>query len=172
MSVPLDDLMRFEYYLEEGFSGILKAIPAITVYDSQTRSETAVTPRVEVKVVVGSYLEHRHTFKNGAIVNGAPINADIFDSYEGVIEVTIVTNRKVDKTSDGHRRLLGAVRTAMLKWHVIFNWPGDKILPVDIRPTGTADTFQDENDLDYSVLSHLLVFEISNLPGIWPETIS
>lgn len=159
----IDNICQFEKHLEDGFAYILSGLAA-RVYDTATRNQDAVTPRIEVKAIIGSYIEHRHPFSNG----GTPVSA--YDVYNASIEVTIVTNRTVNDSTQDHRRLIGLVRSRMLLGHVIQNWQGNIIYPQDVRPVGTADTFTDEMDLDYTVMTHDIVMVVN--PAAWPATLN
>ncbi len=171
MSHPIEEILQFEQWLEYGFKSILSGLVTAPVYDTTTRAETAVSPRIVVKAIVGTYKEHRHQFAQGVYLNGQFINADIFDSYESTIEVTVVTNRQDNTKTGDHRRLLGMTRAKMARWSVFQNWKGEIIYPQDVRPTGTTDSFIDDEDLDITVMTHEVVFVV-NTRGIWPETIS
>jgi len=165
--------MQFEYWLESGFASILSGLTTAPVYDTATRAEVAVSPRIECKAIVGPYVEHRYKFTNGYVQNqgGTPtqIPFTTFDAYQGSLEVTVITNRQDNTATGDHRRLLGLTRARMLLPYVWQNWNGVVIIPQDIRPAGTADTFIDENDLDVTVMVHDVLFHV--VPSAWPATI-
>jgi len=172
MSLPLYDILQFEYWMESGFASILSGLVTAPVYDTATRPETAVTPRIEVKCVVGSYKEHRHQFGGQTVtIGGTPYPVEVFDAYESIVEVTVVTNRQDNTITGDHRRLLGKVREKMLKWLVFAHWTGNVCAPQDVRPIGTADSFIDDQDCDFTVMVHEVPFVV-NTQDVWPDSLT
>jgi hypothetical protein len=172
MSFTIPEIFQFEYWLEAGFANILKDITP-NVYDTATRQQTRKTPCIELKSVVGAYVEHRHKFDGGYMIGNPPqfVNYTAFDAYQSVLEVVVITNRGEDTDEMNHRRMLGLVRHRMSVASVWQNWGGVVILPQDVRPTGTTDTFIDDQDCDITVMSHDVLFCI-NEKDTWPDSIS
>lgn len=158
----LQEIHNFEYILESGFRNAL-ANTGAQIFDTASRDETAVSPRIEIKAVIGSYLEHRHQFRD--VVNGN-VTADAWDAYSASMEVTVITNRQDATETGDHRRLISLVRSKLLKWIVINGWNQEILVINDARPIGTSDTFVDDQDLDYTTMIYELVFNIN--PAVWP----
>lgn len=168
--MTIDEIHQFEFHLEDGFAKALKPTN-VKVYDTVTRPEIATVPSCSVKAIAGSYIEHRHMFPAQTRIGNTVQNTDIFDCYGGVIEVMAITNRTDDGWQGMHRRLLGVIRGRLAKWNLWNAWTNTIIEVTDIRPTGTLDTFQDQNDCDVTILSFEIVFNV-NTQGIWPNALS
>lgn len=172
MNIP--DIHQFEFWIETGFAAILAGLTAAPVYDAATWGRTMLTPNISIKSIIGSYIEHRHKFSNtytqnqGGVLVQNPFTA--FDAYNSTLEVTVTTNRQDNQSTGDHRRLLGLTRARMLLAYVWQNWGGQVIIPQDVRPLGTADSFINEDDCDVTVMVHEIPFVV-NTQGVWPATI-
>lgn len=154
--MTLDELYQFERWTEEGFAAILAGI-CPKIYTSREPCELE-SPRVEIKAVIGPALNHSKSFTNGS--------TDAYDAFEAALEVTIVTNRTGNEWTMNHPRLIGSVRSRLTMRHLIGRWTSPVVVPADLRATGTADTFSDENDIDTTSITYYLVFNVA--PTAWP----
>lgn len=151
-----EEIFQLEHWLELGFQALL-ADTCPLIYKSR-EAEELDSPRIEIKAIVGKALNHAHSFADGT---------QVYDAYEGTVEITVVTNRKGEEGTMNHPRLLGVVRSrmSMKKIRTLFSSPVVAI--DDLRATGTVDTFSDENGIDITSLSFYNVFNIK--PSAWSE---
>lgn len=160
--MELPEIFQLETHLEAGFKGVLSGA-GFTVYHSR-ETDIAVTPRIEVKAIVGEIIDHVHSF-------GDP-RSWVYDCWNGSLEVTVTTNRESDKEPMNHRALLGLVRYRLQLAKIVQTWLSHQqtVVITDIREQGTSDSFTDEKNLDYSVLNWLIVFNVN--PTAWPAVLT
>jgi hypothetical protein len=156
----LEELYQFEQWLETGFAALL-AGTCPNIYTSRD-TEDMVSPRVEIKAILGPALQHHKSMFSGAVVE--------HDAFEATLEVTIATNRKGNEGTLNHPRLIGSVRSRLTMRQIIQAWKSPVTLINDIRGTGTIDTFSDENDIDFTSLSYYLFFNVA--PTAWPSNLT
>tara|TARA_R110000868_G_scaffold202766_1_gene450537 strand:+ start:126 stop:593 length:468 start_codon:yes stop_codon:yes gene_type:complete len=154
--MTLDELYQFERWTEEGFAAILAGV-CPKIYASREPCDLE-SPRVEIKAVIGPALQHSKSFTSGS--------TDAYDAFEAALEITIVTNRTGNEWTMNHPRLIGSVRSRLTMRYLIGRWSSPVVVPADLRATGTADTFSDENDIDTTSLTYYLVFNVA--PTAWP----
>lgn len=171
MSIPAEEIFQIESRVEGAIAIILSTVPGAKIYDTTTRLDNAVTPRIEVKCIVGAALEHRHNFSDYAIIPNARDNRQqAFDAWDCRVELAIVCNRTSDPQQLDHRRLLGMVRHRLTLAYVWKNWKDPVILPNDVREQGTVDSLVNEDGVDISVVAYDLVVNV-NTKDTWPNTI-
>lgn len=158
-----EEIYMFEHWLELGFAGILDGTCPL-IYTSRAPLDLA-SPRVEIKAIAGGILNHSHNYTDGT---------NEYDSYEGTLEITVATNRTGEQGTMNHAALIGSVRSRLTMRYLTrknaaqqSNWQSPVIVPLDIRATGTADTFFDGNDIDITALSYYLAFNVK--PDAWPD---
>ena len=156
----LDELYQFEHWLETGFKQLLAGV-CPSIYGSREASDL-VSPRVEIKAVLGPALQHHKASYAGATSE--------HDAFEATIEVTIVTNRTGNEGTLNHPRLIGSVRSRLVMRQIVQTWQSPVALIADIRGTGTIDTFSDENDIDFTTISYYLAFSVA--PSAWPSNLT
>ena len=156
-----EEIFQFEKHLESAFSGILSTAGP-NIYSSRN-VDIAQSPRLEIKAVVGETANH-----SKAMIDRTRW---VYDAYTGSLEIRIVTNRESEKKSGAHHELLGTVRARLQQYYVTQEWAKQKtpLLIMDIRESGTADSFTDENDIDISVLTFAIYFSIN--PQSWPANL-
>jgi hypothetical protein len=151
-----EELYRWEHWLELGFAGILAgACPLI--YKSREASELQ-SPRIEIKAIAGPVMDHSRSFQDGSTA---------YDAFEASLEITIVTNRSGNEGTMNHASLIGIVRSRMTMRQLCKEWQSPALAPVDLRATGTADTFSDENDIDTTVLTYYTANTVKQ--SAWPD---
>lgn len=138
------------------FDGIL-AGTCDSIYKSREPSDM-VSPRVEVKAIVGPIMDHSRSFQDGT---------NSYDAFEATLEITVVTNRTGNEGTMNHARLIGSVRSRMTMRRLLGCWQSSALAPVDLIGTGTADTFSDENDIDTTVLTYYTANTVKQ--AAWPD---
>ena len=156
----LDELYQFEKLLETGFAQLLAGV-CPDIYTSREAAEL-VSPRVEIKAVLGPALQHHKASYAGSTSE--------HDAFEATLEVTIATNRTGNEGTLNHPRLIGSVRSRLVMRQIVQTWKSPVALIADIRGTGTIDTFSDENDIDFTTLSYYLTFSVA--PSAWPTNLT
>jgi hypothetical protein len=156
----LDELYQFEHWLEAGFKQLLSGV-CPSIYASR-EAQDLISPRVEIKAVLGPALDHHKATYAGATSE--------HDAFEATLEVTVVTNRTGNEGTMNHARLIGSVRSRLVMRQIVQTWQSSVALIADIRGTGTVDTFTDENDIDTSSLSYYLAFSVA--PSAWPTNLT
>jgi len=156
----VEELYQFEQWLETGFTALLRGT-CESIYTSR-EAEDLVSPRVEIKAILGPALQHHKASYGGVTTE--------HDAFEASLEITIATNRKGNEGTLNHPRLIGSVRSRLVMRYIVQNWQSPVTLIDDIRGTGTIDTFVDENDIDFTTLSYYLVFNVA--PTAWPQSLT
>ena len=157
----LDDLFQFEKNLEAAFSGILStATPH--VYLSRS-TDTNQSPRLEIKATVGQTQNHAKGMIDRV--------RWVYDTYDGTIEVKVVTNRTSEAKSDAHYKLIGQVRARMQLYWITQEWTkqNSPLLVMDVREASSDTSFDDEMNLDTSTLTFAIYFSIN--PNAWPNNL-
>jgi len=156
-----DEIFKFENNLESSFCGILKtATPH--VYLSRM-VDSAQSPRLEIKATTGQTQNH------------AKLAVDrvrwVYDTYDGTIEVKIVTNRTSEAKSDAHAKLVGQARARMQLYYITQEWTkqNSPLLVMDVREASSDTSFDDEMNLDTSTLTFAIYFSIN--PNAWPTNL-
>jgi hypothetical protein len=159
MPQPLNVILQFERWLEEGFREILASV-APNVYTSRD-IKTANSPRITILAnIIGLASMHVHPTTGGN---------SIYDAFEGEIEVEVETNRATEAKSNAHYELLGGVRAAMIDYLAQGAWNQSNPLRItDIRPQEAPHTV-DEDNLDSTKLSFYIVFNVN--PSQWPDNL-
>ena len=157
----LDDLFQFEKNLEAAFAGILSTATPHVYLSRSTDSNQS--PRLEIKATVGQTQNHAKSM----IDRGRWV----YDTYDGTIEVNVVTNRTSEAKSDAHYKLVGQVRARMQLYWVTQEWvkQNSPLLVMDVREASSDASFVDENDLDTSTLTFAIYFSIN--PNAWPTNL-
>lgn len=150
----LAEIYQLEKHIETGVSTLLDGTTA-NIYTSRETTDLA-SERIEIKAILGENLEHRHPFSDGS---------SVFDVWTATLELTVATNR--GENSQNHSELLGKVRARITKKYFDANFTHEIIVTLDVRDSGTIDSFSDENDIDISTLSFYLVVNVK--PSAWPE---
>lgn len=162
MSIPFEEIYKLEEHLEAGFMQILQ--PCTEFVYSSRDPQTLKSPRLEVKAVSGGvYDKHAHVFMPG--------QDQMYDTWEGQMFITVVTNRTTDIPTNIHTQLIGKMRYRMTLPMVRRAWANDIVIITDVREQGTEDSFVDANDIDITVISFYTLFNI-NTSGVWPDAIS
>ena len=151
-----EEIFQLEYWLELGFEAVLMDTCPL-IYKSR-ESDSMTSPRIEIKAIVGKALNHAHSFADGT---------QVYDAYDGTVEITVVTNRQGTDGTMNHPRLLGLVRNRMSMKKIRTLFTSQVVAIDDLRATGTVDTFSDENGIDITSLSFYNVFNIK--PSAWSE---
>jgi hypothetical protein len=164
MSLPLAEILAVEANTEASIIALLDScLPAPTtgaklIYPKRS-ARTADTPRLEVMVITGeAQKDHEHVFQN---------KQSVYDSWQCELQIKVATNRTSDQNSPTHSALLGRVRAKLQRAVAVAEWnQAATVLLVDIRELGTIDSFDDGDNLDFSVLSWFLFIQIN--PDAWP----
>lgn len=156
MSVALTELYQIEKHVESAFETMLGGV-ASNIYCSRKQADIEST-RLELKCILGENLEHRKYFTNGDQAH---------DTWESQLQITVASNRGEITHIDNHSALLGATRAKMTLRYSKHNLTSDVIEILDIRDSGTVDSFNDDNNIDFTVLTYYLVVTIK--PEAWPE---
>jgi len=154
--MTLYELLQYERHIEDTLIAMLGAV-CENVYRSRT-SNTAQTPRLEVKAFSGEVFQRQQT----------PIAAApgwIYSTFDGRIEITAKTNRTSAQKTDAHIELIGKVRSILQQFAVVA-WQNAQtallpILLIDIRDAGTDDAVADTDDIDATTLRYGILFSIN-----------
>jgi len=152
MLLTLDQIFQLETNLENGFEAILARcnVKIFRVRDT----DAGISPRLEINVTVGDALNHQHLF---------PDNSWVTDAWNGVFDVTVVTNRTdTEARTQIHQRLIGLVRKYLQYYQATNNWlnTGPVILDT-IHELGSVESFVDQNDLDNTKMSWSIMFNLN-----------
>lgn len=167
MPLPAPDLERlfeFENQLESGFVTLLSNA-GINAFSSRG-TDTLQSPYVSLYCTAGAVLQNHQYIRQGS-----PSLA-FYDWFEGTLTTEIVTNRISDSEEIpiSHTVMLGKVRKALALPWVKYGWPADSCLQLpDIRQSDTADTWEDEDSLDHTIINWYINFQIK--PAAWPVVI-
>lgn len=157
----LEELLQLEKHLETGFTGLLKTVCANS--DSSRSIDTSSSPRIEIKCYVGEVFQRQsHLLNSGE---------QIYDTYNGRVELKLKTNRHTEDKSDAHHVLIGQTRAKCQQFNVRGTWKQyqDDVLVFDIREAGTDQSIVDTDDMDVTRLTFNLLFSIN--PASWPENL-
>lgn len=165
--MPLSDeqLLSFETPIEEAFVQLLKEVGILNAYESRSVS-SAQTPWVEVMFVEGPVTGHYHAHQIAG--DNTSQGRCSHDEWESRLEFTVVSNRATDAQSGRvHKQYLGKIRSLCRSFTLSMKWPTTAASQFyglsNIKGNGTVNSFDDEKDLDYSVIS----FTVKN--NIRPE---
>lgn len=160
MPLPLNQLLQFERWLEEGFREILANV-APNNYTSRD-TNTQESPRTTTLATIGEIASgHVHPTTGGN---------SIYDAFEGEMEVEVATNRTTEAKSDKQYEIIGGVRAAMVDYLVQRNWNQNNPMRItDVRPTGAEHTVDAENNLDLTAMKFYIVFNVE--PSQWPDNL-
>jgi hypothetical protein len=151
--MTLEDIYQFEKHLEDGFETVLTGAVA-NIYKSYETGDR-ISPRVEIKAFCDSSLNRQKVFADGTQLDNA---------FEGRLEMTVTTNRMVGS----HHALLGAIRARMSVRYLNLNdeFDNEALAIEGIHQRETLDSFEDEDNVDITVLSYYVVFSIKD--SAWP----
>lgn len=158
--MDLAELLQLELHVENGFAGALKgAVPQVNPSQS---SETAKTPRIDLKAVIGAVHGQRKLLTSGR---------EMFNVWNGQLQTTAVTNRTSERRSEAHNRMLGEIRARCQRFAILPEWNkySEAILLMDIREDGTEDSVEDSNDLDKTQINWQILFSLD--PAAIPNNI-
>lgn len=160
MPLPLNQLLQFERWLEEGFREILANV-APNNYTSRDVN-TQASPRTTTLATIGEVAAlHVHPTTGGN---------SIYDAFEGEIEVEVATNRTTESKSNVQYEVIGAVRAAMVDYLVQRNWNQQNPLRItDVRPVSAEHTVDTENNLDLTAMKFYILFNVN--PDQWPDNL-
>ena len=161
-SPNLEELLKFEEHLESGFVALLN--DAGLPYPHSSRGIREInSPYVSIYAQLGGYVaNHQYLIPDGS-------GRKIFDVYTATITAEVVTNRgdEAHLVPTMHTAMLGKLRLNMQFFRIVPRWEEQSYLVLaDVRETGTVDTFQDEEELDHTIITYSIIFNVK--PTAWP----
>lgn len=169
--MPLSDLelLCFEHPIEMAFVAMLKDNGIANCYESRSILE-AETPWVEVALITGQPYGPGHAHANGQ--TGTSSGAVSDSAWESRLEFTVSSRRTTDhQSAEGlsHKRFIGIIR-ALCRAPVLRHlWPLQSSSSLygltGIKEAGSINSFDDEKNLDFTVISFTLRHNIN--PSAW-----
>jgi hypothetical protein len=172
----LAEVFQFEKWLDEAVANALAlqgVLPSASI-NIQFSSGTESTPRIEVESIPGGVEKGRqsHLFADDTRM--------IFNTFDGRLAITVVTNREQKQQ---HRELCGAVRAALQPISLGIGWQGaplnqaqkvvwqsEVVILTDIYLEGeTQFTTDDAQNLDKSTIPFAILFNV--LDSAWPTNL-
>lgn len=171
MSLPansLEQLFQFEGNLESGFIQLLTNAGLANVGSSRSSQEFK-TPYVSLYFQNGKYIQETQQSPNGLV--GADGRTLPYCGFEGILSTECVTNRTDDLRENEHLTLIAKLRKNLQMFRLASQWTKVQQISLvfDIREAGTTDTWEDEYNLDHTMITWDIRHAIN--PAAWPENI-
>jgi hypothetical protein len=167
----LPEIFMLEWWLANNFVSVLHntAANVYRIRDPRTCNPdgSPATPRIDVIPTVNGLANQG---KHSQPVAG---KGQIFDAWQGELQTDIVTNREVSEASTPpmHDGILGNVRSILYQFRfngmgtLIPAWDNTSLLLVDIRETGSENSFDNEHNIDTTSIKWFILFQVN--PSRW-----
>lgn len=153
----LAEIMQTEKHVEDGFVAVLKgACPS--VYRPRDRRDDS-NPKIVLRVIQGKVGLHQHLLASSAIV---------WDTWEGMLETSVTSNRTTEDGMPTHDQILGELRARLQLHALALTWKNPYVRLTDIREDGTDVDVEIDSNLDITKINWQLLYNIN--PAVWPQS--